>query len=146
MVEFSEKNSPRIVTLNGSALTVTSSGTTSASMEEVGFAILLNASLTWIRPAPAFPVFPVAHNLVGSIPTPYIFDDHVNYEFVSDQLHEIYQMGREERKRRGVEGRKYMMGNDSGMTKAEMSRRFMDYMDTVLEKWTSRHPYKLFSI
>ena len=93
-----------------------------------------------------FPVFPSAHNLVGSPPTPYIFDDHVNIDGVVDQLLEIYNLGNENRKQRGKHGREFMLSDESGMTVAEMSKRFITEIDKILSTWKSRERYKLFSV
>ena len=43
----------------------------------------------------AFPVFPSNISLVGSVPTPYIYDDRMDPQDVADQLRKAYDMGPE---------------------------------------------------
>ena len=94
----------------------------------------------------AFPVFPAARNLVGSPPTPYIFDDHVDIDEVIDVLYNIYKLGKEERRRRGLLGRQFVLSDESGMTYTEMSKRFMTDMEVIWSDWKPRDTYKLITI
>ena len=55
----------------------------------------------------AKPVFPSSISLVGSVPTPYIFDDRCRWDDTADKIKEWYDMGDEERKRCGELGREY---------------------------------------
>jgi len=90
----------------------------------------------------AFPVFPVSRSLQGSPLTPYIFDDRASWEEAGNRLLELYKMGREERKRRGLLGREYALGQ--GMFTAEkMGELFIEHINTVLENWTPRERYTL---
>jgi len=90
----------------------------------------------------AFPVFPRTRSLQGSVPTPYIFDDRVDWQEAGDALYEVYQLSREERKRRGLAGREY--GLNEGMFTAEkMGDLFIQSIDKTLENWTPRERYTL---
>ncbi len=90
----------------------------------------------------AFPCFPTSRSLQGSPLTPYIFDDRCSWEEAGDRLLELYKMGREERKRRGMLGREYAMG--PGMFTAEkMGELFIEHINTLLENWTPRERYTL---
>lgn len=95
----------------------------------------------WVKP-----VFPSTISLQGSIPTPYIFDDRCNWEDAADALRHWYDMGRDERKRRGKLGRDYVMNKEIGMNAEEMCRRFMQDMTTAFEKWEPRDRFTLFKI
>jgi glycosyltransferase involved in cell wall biosynthesis len=49
----------------------------------------------------AIPVFPSNMSLQGSVPTPYIFDDRADFRDAADAIMKVYELGSEERKRRG---------------------------------------------
>jgi glycosyltransferase involved in cell wall biosynthesis len=49
----------------------------------------------------AVPVFPSSISIQGSVPTPYIFDDRVDFKDAADAIMKVYELGAEERKRRG---------------------------------------------
>lgn len=53
------------------------------------------------------PVFPAARNLVGSQQVPYIYDDRVNDQQVADALEKVFRMGRNQRRKLGLEAREW---------------------------------------
>ena len=90
----------------------------------------------------AFPVFPVSRSLQGSPLTPYIFDDRASWKDAADRLLEVYNLGREERKRRGLLGREYALG--AGQFTAErMCELFIQDMEKAWENWTPRERFTL---
>jgi glycosyltransferase involved in cell wall biosynthesis len=91
----------------------------------------------------AFPVFPSNRSVQGSPMTPYILDDRVDFEDVANQIAIIYQLSKEERKRRGKVAREWMLRDDIGMSALNMSQRFIDGIDTTLEKWKPRKRYTI---
>lgn len=93
-----------------------------------------------------YPIFPSARSLVGSPPTPYIFDDRVSLDDVVDGLKYWYNMSREKRKKLGAMGRKFMLNVDIGMSADEMNRRFIYNIDNVLNNWKPIERYKLIKI
>jgi glycosyltransferase involved in cell wall biosynthesis len=94
----------------------------------------------------AFPLFPTARSLTGSVPTPYIFDDFSSWEEAAIILKEIYDLGREERKRRGAEGRKWMFTDESGMEAMTMGKRFIQGINKTLDNWTPKAKYNIYKI
>lgn len=89
----------------------------------------------------ALPVFPTNRSLVGSVPTPYIWDDRCNAEDATERIMELYNMGKEERKRRGEEGRKWATGDEAGFTSEKMSNRIIEGMEELFQTWTPRKKY-----
>jgi glycosyltransferase involved in cell wall biosynthesis len=90
----------------------------------------------------AFPVFPTSRSLQGSPLTPYIFDDRADWVDAGNRLLEIYNLGREERKRRGLLGREY--GMTTGMFTAEkMGELFIEHINRTVENWIPRERYTL---
>lgn len=93
----------------------------------------------------AFPVWPASRSLQGSPLTPYIFDDRASWEEAGDRLLELYKMGREERKRRGLLGREYALGQ--GMLNADkMGELFVEHINGVFDNWTPRTPYVMVKV
>lgn len=89
-----------------------------------------------------FPVFPVSRSLQGSPLTPYIFDDRASWKDAAHRLLEVYNLGLEERKRRGLLGREYALG--AGQFTAErMCELFIQDMENAWENWTPRERFTL---
>ena len=101
-----------------------------------------NPDLTWGEWVK--PVWPSNRSLVGSIPTPYIFDDRCRFDDVADRLKEWYDMTREERTECGLKGNKFVMGDDAMMSSKAMADNFISHMDTAFEKWKPRKRYSVF--
>ena len=93
----------------------------------------------------AFPVFPASISLQGSPLTPYIFDDRADWKEAGDRLLELYNMGREERKRRGELGRQYGL-TDGMFTADKMGELFIEHINKTLETWTPRERYTLVKV
>jgi len=94
----------------------------------------------------AFPVFPSNRSLVGSPPTPYIWDDRCNPEDATAHIMELYNMTREERKALGTEGRKWALSEESGFTSERMAQRAIKNMDKLFESWTPRNNYEFINV
>jgi len=94
----------------------------------------------------AKPVFPSSISLVGSVPTPYIFDDRCRWDDTADKIKEWYDVGDDERKRCGELGREYAFSEQAGMTAEMMCQGFIDKMDTAFSKWTPRNRYEIFKV
>jgi glycosyltransferase involved in cell wall biosynthesis len=92
----------------------------------------------------AKPVWPSNRALVGSIPTPYIFDDRCRFDDVADKLKEWYDMTPEKRKECGKKGHEFIMSDDSMMSSKAMSDNFISHMDKAFEKWKPRKRYSVF--
>ena len=52
-------------------------------------------------------------------------------------------MGKEERNRRGMEGRKWVMSDESMFTAENMGKNFIKNLDTLFEKWKPQPRYHL---
>jgi glycosyltransferase involved in cell wall biosynthesis len=90
----------------------------------------------------AFPVFPTSRSLVGSVPTPYIFDDRCEPEDAADQIEAVYNLGPEERQRRGNTGREWALGDEAGFTSEKMGNRIIKYVDELFDTWQPREKYE----
>lgn len=91
----------------------------------------------------SFPVFPSNLSLQGSPLTPYIFDDRARYQDAAIRIMEVYEMSREERKRRGALGREFATG-PARFTAELMCESFIEGIDHTIEQvWTPRKRFEL---
>ncbi len=89
----------------------------------------------------ALPVYVSASTLVGSPPTPYIYDDHHNMNDAVDQIMKLYKMSKEERKSIGKKGYDWARDKESGFTSEIMSNRVIDAMEELFLTWKPREKY-----
>ena len=90
----------------------------------------------------ALPVYISASTLVGSPPTPYIFDDHHNINDVVDQIMKLYNMSKEERKSIGKKGYDWARSKEAGFTSENMSDRVIDGLEELFSTWEPRKKYE----
>ena len=90
----------------------------------------------------AFPVYPSARTLKGSPKTPYIWDDVCTSEDAAEQIMEIYKMSPEERKKAGMAGYKWAIGNEAGFTSGHQAQRVIENIDKTLEVFTPRSKFE----
>ena len=93
----------------------------------------------WVKP-----IWPV-RSTTGSVPTPYIFDDRVDFQDVAPFIMEFYQMGREERKAVGLKGRKYFMG-EGKLNREAMCKMLVDGMEGAFANWKPRKKFSLIKL
>jgi glycosyltransferase involved in cell wall biosynthesis len=89
------------------------------------------------------PIWPSAINLNGSVPTPYIFDDRVNDDEVANKISAVYSWGKEERKRRGLLGREFMIEN---LSSDIMNNSLIEGIERVFENYKPRERFELYKI
>jgi glycosyltransferase involved in cell wall biosynthesis len=89
------------------------------------------------------PVWPSAINLNGSVPTPYIFDDRVNDDEVANAIATVYSWGKEERKRRGLEGREFMVNNLSNKI---MCDKMIEGIEQTLDNFKARKKFDIYKV
>ena len=91
----------------------------------------------------AFPVFPTSISIVGSPPTPYIFDDRCEASDAANQLTEVYNLGSEAREKLGLMGREWATGDEAGFTAEIQGERVIQNIDKLFETWKPRAKYEL---
>ena len=89
------------------------------------------------------PVWPSSININGSVATPYIFDDRVNDNEVADAIMTIYKWSKKERKKRGLEGRKWAIENLSSKI---MCDKMAEGIETAIKNFKPRKKYDLYKI
>ena len=101
-----------------------------------------NEELTWGEWVK--PVWPKTRSLMGSVPTPYIFDDRCDWEDAADKLKEWYEMDKDERRKCGIKGHYFVKSTDSNMSAKNMCRLFYEHMETAFEKFEPRKKFNIY--
>ena len=96
---------------------------------------------SWVKP-----VWPKTRSLMGSIPTPYIFDDRPDFEDAADKIKEWYEVDTKERDKCGIKGHKFVMSDDAMMSAKAMSQNFIDHMDRGFEEFKPRKKFDIFEV
>lgn len=94
----------------------------------------------------AEPVFPSNMSLVGSIPTPYIFDDRADFRDIAKAIENVYNLPKEERRRRGQAGREWVTSEEAMMTADNMGRNVIEAIDTTLTNFKPRKKFELIKV
>jgi len=93
----------------------------------------------WVQP-----IWPV-RSLTGSVPTPYIFDDRLDFTEIAPRLKYFYDMGRERRKEAGLKGREWMLGD--GLLNADyMCQALSEGIEDTFNNWKPIKNYNLIQI
>jgi len=90
----------------------------------------------------AFPVYPTNLSIQGSPATPYIFDDRCRWEDAAERLIEVFNLSKEERQKRGMEGYKWATSDEAGFTSRHQAERFISYTDKLFNTWKPREKYE----
>ena len=93
----------------------------------------------WVKP-----VWPSNRSLVGSIPTPYIFDDRCRFDDAGQAIKEWHDMDSDERRQCGMKGHEFVNKDDIMMSSKKMCQNFIDHMDKGFEMWKPRKRYSIF--
>jgi hypothetical protein len=91
----------------------------------------------------AFPVFPSSRTLVGSPPTPYIWDDTCRPEDAAEQIMNVYKLSPEERKVKGLKGREWAIGDEAGFISEIQGKRVIEAFNELFETWKPREKFEL---
>ena len=94
----------------------------------------------------AVPVFPSNISLVGSVPTPYIFDDRCSAEDAADALLKVYEMSPEQREVNGMKGHDWVTGDEARMTAKKMCQNVIETIDRGFEEFKPRKSFDFFTI
>jgi glycosyltransferase involved in cell wall biosynthesis len=94
----------------------------------------------------AVPIFPTNMSIVGSIPTPYIFDDRCDFRDVAKAIEEVYNLDSDERVRKGNAGREWALSEEAKMSAEKMCENVVECIDNTLETFTPRKSFELIKI
>ena len=97
----------------------------------------------------AYPVFPSNLSLVGSIPTPYIFDDRAEPFDIAEQIKQVYLTKTkypEKYEMECKEAREWVMSDESMQSSRWMCKNVIDSLDETFDTWGPRHRFELIKI
>ena len=94
----------------------------------------------------AIPVFPTNVSIVGSIPTPYIFDDRCDFRDVAKAIKKVYELPTEERQKRGLKGREWVTSDESMMSAHHMCDNVMSSIDDTFKDFKPRKDFEFIKI
>jgi len=94
----------------------------------------------------AVPVYPSSLSIVGSIPTPYIFDDRCDIRDVAKAIEEVYNLTPEERQQRGLNGRTWVQSDESMMSARRMSENVIECIEETFSNFKPRKSFELIKI
>jgi hypothetical protein len=93
----------------------------------------------WVKP-----IWPV-RSTTGSVPTPYIFDDRIDFEDVAPLIMDWYQTPKEDRKSAGLKGRKHFMG-EGKLSREAMCDTLVEGMEGAFANWKPKQKFKLIEL
>jgi glycosyltransferase involved in cell wall biosynthesis len=91
----------------------------------------------------ALPVFPTNISIVGSIPTPYIYDDRCDFRDVAKAIEECYNLSPEERSRKGMAAREWVLSNESMMSAAHMCDNVISTINQTIDTFKPKKQFEL---
>jgi glycosyltransferase involved in cell wall biosynthesis len=94
----------------------------------------------------AVPVYPSNMSIVGSVPTPYIFDDRADFRDIAAAIEKVYNLTPEERERKGLKAREWVTSDESMQSARMMSKGIIDGIEETLANWKPRHKYDLIKV
>lgn len=97
----------------------------------------------------AFPVFPSNHSLVGSVPTPYIFDDRAEPHDIAKQIANVHKYKTERPdlyEMISQHAREWVTSDESMMTATNMCKNVIEGINETFAKWQPRHRFELIQV
>ena len=97
----------------------------------------------------AYPVFPSNRSIQGSVQTPYIFDDRVNFEDAARMIENVYdtKMNAPDYYKEVCDAaREWVTSEESGMSALNMCKNVIKHVDEVLATWKPKSKFELIKI
>lgn len=94
----------------------------------------------------AYPVYPSNTSIVGSLPTPYIWDDRADFRDIAKQIENVYNTPKEEMLEIGKAAREWVTSEESQMSSRFMCENVVNVVNETFEKWKPRAKYEFIKI
>jgi glycosyltransferase involved in cell wall biosynthesis len=97
----------------------------------------------------AYPVFPSNISLIGSVPTPYIFDDRMDPHDIAKQIRTAYDTkinNLELYQEQCLSAHKWVTSDESMMSARWMCKNVIDGIDETFKKWEPRYNFELIQV
>ena len=88
------------------------------------------------------PVYPGSRMVQGSPPTPYILGDYTKYEDAAEAMMYWYVVGRDARKKCGLEGRNWLQ-TTGGLNSVNMCNTMIDGIEGMMSSWKGRERFNI---
>jgi glycosyltransferase involved in cell wall biosynthesis len=93
----------------------------------------------WVKP-----IWPV-RSTTGSVPTPYIFDDRIDFTDITPLIMEWYNTPKKDRDIAAQTGREWMLG-DGLLSREAMCNALVEGMEGAFENWKPKQKFKLIEL
>jgi glycosyltransferase involved in cell wall biosynthesis len=93
----------------------------------------------WVKP-----IWPV-RSTTGSVPTPYIFDDRIDFADITPLIMSWYNTPKKERDAAAFKGREWMLG-EGLLSREAMCKALVDGMEGAFENWKPKQKFKLIEL
>lgn len=93
-----------------------------------------------------WPVFPSNMSLVGSVATPYIWDDRVDFRDVAVAIKEAYETSADKRLEMGVKARRWVTSDEAMMSARWMCKNVIDTVEQTLETFIPKAKHEFTKI
>jgi glycosyltransferase involved in cell wall biosynthesis len=97
----------------------------------------------------AYPVFPSNISLIGSVPTPYIFDDRADPHDIANQIGVMYDVKvnfPDIYQGKCKAAREWVTSNESMQSAKNMCKNVIDGIDETFDKWEPRYAFELIKV
>lgn len=94
----------------------------------------------------AVPVFPSNMSLIGSVPTPYIWDDRVDFRDLAKAIKQVYDLSPEERSQKGLKGREWAISDEAMMSGKWMGKNIIDGIEETFRVWQPRKDFEFIKV
>ena len=91
----------------------------------------------------ARPLFPTNMSLVGSVPTPYIFDDRADFRDIAAAIEEVYLLDPKDRKAKGIKAREWVTSDEAMMSANNMCKNVVSSVDETFKTWKPKPNFEL---
>lgn len=89
------------------------------------------------------PIFPSNISLAGSPSTPYIFDDRCSPEDAAQAIKDVYDLGSQERTKRGLAGREWALSDEAKFTGTAMSNTVANVIQETVDNFKPRPAFEI---
>jgi glycosyltransferase involved in cell wall biosynthesis len=97
----------------------------------------------------AFPIFPSNISLIGSVPTPYIFDDRLDPHDIAAQIKKAYDTkisSPDHFEELGKAAHEWVTSDESMMSAKNMCKNVVESIDATFDKWEPRYLFELMKV
>jgi hypothetical protein len=94
----------------------------------------------------AIPIYPSNISLVGSVPTPYIFDDRCSFDDIAKAIETSYSLSKEERTAKGKLGREWVTSEEAKMSAAKMCENVIESLEETFDNFQPRPRFELIKV